>query len=124
MGLSSKPQKCLWCKEMYHKDARNLYCSRKCSNEARTEKVTVACAFCGKEKTRSPSVVNMSVRHFCNMNCKHNQTLYERSGYIMNEDLREQIANLIIEGWTRPMIVDMYGVSKATIGRIKKEYLG
>ena len=123
MGLSKKPQICLWCKCEYRKDERQSYCSRECYSKAKADtKITVPCDFCGKEKTRPPSEVNQNKGNFCNMHCLHNKKYFEKTGYVMNDELRNQIADLMVEGWSYSQLVDCYGLSKSTVVRIKKEY--
>jgi len=45
--------------------SRGPYCGRTCAGLARQQRVTVACAYCGKEEIRRPSELGASDDHFC-----------------------------------------------------------
>lgn len=64
--------KCIVCgKEFKSAHKKQVYCSRKCSNEVRKNKITCYCEVCGKKIEFKKSVYDKNKHHYCSDKCRY-----------------------------------------------------
>jgi hypothetical protein len=47
----------------------NVYCSRRCRDEAAQRRITIQCALCGRKRQRTPNRVTKTSVHYCDRDC-------------------------------------------------------
>lgn len=71
-----KIEKCRYCGNKFaariYKNYVAEFCSQKCNNSSRSNKIKVKCDFCGKIIFRQPSEISRSEFNFCSRKCKEN----------------------------------------------------